>query len=189
MRRPVPFLPWPQAAALAGALAAMWLPGCATVESPTPVPAPATAAAPATLKVTGSIIHRERSALPPGAEVVVRLLDASGREEVLLAETRFPAGGREVPIPFTLPVDAAKAQPGVSYLLRAQILVGGATRFVTGTRITVQPHAPPAALSVLVVPGENEPSFTQGGAPARVGPPPRQAPGQGPGRRPPTAAP
>ena len=79
----------------------------------------------------------------------------------------------------------------MSYLLRAQIVVGGATRFVTGTRITVQPHAPPAALSVLVVPGESEPSFTQGGAPARAGPPPRQAPpGQRPPRRrPPTVAP
>jgi len=122
--------------------------------------------------------------------VVVRLLDASGREEILLAETRFPLDGRQVPIPFTLQVDPAKATPGTSYLLRAQILVGGATRFVTGTRITVQPHAPPAALSVLVVPGESEPSFTQGGAPARAGPPPRQAPGQRPpGRRPPATAP
>jgi len=77
------------------------------------------------------------------------------------------------------------------YVLRAQIVVGGATRFVTGTRITVQPHAPPAALSVLVVPGESEPSFTQSGAPARAGPPPRQAPPsqRPPLRRPPTVAP
>lgn len=174
--------------AVASVLALPLVAGCATADAPGAKPP---AAAPAMAVVTGSIILRERTALPPGAEIVVRLFDASGREEVMVAETRIPAGGRQSPMPFELRVDTAKVQPDMSYLLRAQILVAGMTRFVTGTRITVRPLEPPAALLVLVVPGDTEANFNQGNAPARASPPPApRPPQQRPGRRtPPTAPP
>ena len=157
-------------AALAAAPAAALLPACATVDGP--------GSGPARMKLSGSVVHRDRSALPPDAVVVVGLYDLAGREDKAVAETRVPVEGRQVPIPFVLEFDPARGDPTQPYQVRAQILAGGTTRFVTGTRVTVRPSDPPVSLSILVVPGSVEPNFGQTSLPSRGGPPPRPAPRQ-----------
>ncbi|MDG3042172.1 META domain-containing protein [Roseicyclus marinus] len=73
-------------------------------------------AAQADRAVTGSVIYRDRMALPPDAVLLVELVGADGS---LLAEVRLPAEGRQVPLPFELevPDDAAGS-------LRAGLMLG-----------------------------------------------------------------
>jgi hypothetical protein len=55
----------------------------------------------------GTVTYRERVALPPEAVVVVRLSDVS-RQNVaapVIAATRVPSEGRQVPLPFELRYD------------------------------------------------------------------------------------
>lgn len=49
----------------------------------------------------GSLSYRERIALPPDAQVVLEVRDATG---ALVAETRFPTEGRQVPLAFRFAV-------------------------------------------------------------------------------------
>jgi len=73
--------------------------------------------------VTGRVTYRVRSALPPDAEVRVRLEDVSRADApaILLGEQAFPAEGRQVPLPFEVVFDPADIDPRHSYSLRAQI--------------------------------------------------------------------
>ncbi len=88
--------------------------------------APGTGAKPGT--ITGTVAYRQRIALPPDAVVHVRLEDVSRADapSILIAETRLPAEGKQVPIPFTLEYDPAKIQDSRTYHLRVSILSGGA---------------------------------------------------------------
>ena len=49
-------------------------------------------------------------------------------------------------MPFALPVDAAKFEAGRAYSMRAYIAFGGSTRFITTTRVNIDPTALPASL-------------------------------------------
>ncbi|MEO8487082.1 MAG: YbaY family lipoprotein [Betaproteobacteria bacterium] len=169
------------AAALA-ALAAVALAACNSVE-----PAPAAAATTPSPRaeaprnaLQGSVIYRERVALPAQAQVKVQLVDtvSDPRLAVVVAETTFASAGRQVPIPFTLPLDVAKFEPGRAYVLRAYILIDGAIQYVTSTRVNVDPRAPPASVSLLVTPGTQEPEIADSPAP------PGAVQNAGPGRAP-----
>ena len=73
--------------------------------------------------VTGALTYRVRSALPPDAEVRIRLEDVSRADApaVLLGEQVFATAGRQVPLPFEVTFDAAEIDPRHSYSLRARI--------------------------------------------------------------------
>jgi putative lipoprotein len=149
-------------AALAAALAAVMLPACTTIE-PAPAAAGASGSATASRRVVqGSVLYRERAALPADAQVRVQLVDAVSKapEVIVLAETTFGTAGRQVPVPFALPVDTAKLEPGRSYALRGYILIDGKVSYVTATRVNVDPHAPPAVLTLLLSPGTADPVMT-----------------------------
>ena len=85
-----PFLP-----SLAGAV----LLACTPPANRIP-PALSTAAS----SIRGTVTYRDRSALPPDAEVEVWIMDASPgmMTQVILAQTTVKANGRQVPIPFEL---------------------------------------------------------------------------------------
>lgn len=78
-----------------------------------------------TLRITGELTYRQRTALPPDSLAVVEIRAADAPEGAsVLAETRIETGGRQVPIPFTLDVERARFEPGKTYLLRGSILNG-----------------------------------------------------------------
>ncbi|HEY0213835.1 MAG TPA: YbaY family lipoprotein [Paenirhodobacter sp.] len=85
--------------------------------------------------LTGTVSYRERMALPPGAEIEVRLLDVSRADAPAdtLAETRITPE-TQVPVPFTLDYDAAQIIQGHSYALQARITVDGQLMFLNTTR-------------------------------------------------------
>ena len=155
--------------ALAFALAAVTLSSCTTVE-----PAPASASATARV-LSGSVLHRERNALPESAKVRVQLIDGNPTEPApkVFFETTFPTQGKQVPVAFALPFDTAKLEAGRPYALRAYILVDDKIAYITRSRIHIDPNAPPATVSILVTPGTADPVFADSPAPpgpARGGP-------------------
>lgn len=166
---------------LASALAVVMVPGCATVE-PTPAPAPAAGKAePAAKVIRGSIVYREKVALPPDAELVVQLLDVTKPDKpVVNAEATIRTDGGQVPIRFALPLDPAKLTGSV-HSMRASIRFGGKTQFVTGARVIIDPSSPPQSLVMTVVAGDTERAVDDSPAPGGGrGPPPRMVPPRGP---------
>jgi putative lipoprotein len=91
--------------------------------------------------ITGSVLFRQRAALPPGSVVRVRLEDVS-RQDVaaaIVAESLTVTRGEQVPIPFELEIDRSTLDPRAQYALRAAIEIGCALAFATTTS-----HALPA---------------------------------------------
>ncbi|BCP54330.1 hypothetical protein K32_29470 [Kaistia sp. 32K] len=99
----------------------------------------ASSALAATRTLHGSILYRERMALPPDAVVEVKLLDVSRADapSVTLAQTSFRPRG-QVPIPYSLRFDPAKLQPRHSYSLRATISVKGQLWFTSTSHHSVE---------------------------------------------------
>ncbi len=90
--------------------------------------------------VIGSIAYRERIALPPSAQIEVRLDDVSRADAPAfnLARQAFAADGKQVPIAFTLTVDKAAFDPRHSYAVSARITGDdGRLMFITDTRNSV----------------------------------------------------
>jgi putative lipoprotein len=116
------------------------------------MPAPAHA-------VTGHVTYRERTALPPDAEVRVMLVEASrGDSATPVADTTFRAEGRQVPLPFTLRFDRARIDPRRDYALRATITSAGRTMFTTPLVVLVITHDHPTQIGLVLtqVPGTGE---------------------------------
>jgi putative lipoprotein len=123
--------------------------------------------APPSLVLNGSVLYRERDALPDNAQVRVQLVDATpGEEPKVYAETTFATQGKQVPIAFSLPFDPSKLDPGHLYALRGYILIEGRIAYVTRARVIVDPKALPAAMSILLVPGNADPVVVDSPAPA-----------------------
>ena len=90
--------------------------------------------------VSGKIAYRERIALPPSAQIEVRLDDVSLADAPArnLARQAFAAGGKQVPIAFTLTVDKSQLDPRHSYAVSARITGDdGKLMFITDTRNSV----------------------------------------------------
>ena len=92
------------------------------------------------VSVTGSITYRERSALPPTAQVEVTLADVSLMDapSKTIAQQSFTADGRQVPLAFSLTVDQRQLDPRHSYAVSARITdASGRLMFITDTRNSV----------------------------------------------------
>lgn len=93
-----------------------------------------------TVAVTGSIAYRERIALPPTAQIEVRLDDVSRADApaTSMATQSFASEGKQVPFAFTLTVDRADIDPRHSYAVSARITdADGKLMFITDTRNSV----------------------------------------------------
>ena len=103
--------------------------------------APALQAQPAPdfVTVTGSATYLQRIAMPPQAVLTVRVEDVSRADAKarVMAETREPFGGRQVPLAFALQVPRAAIDPRMRYALRATITVGDDLRFTTTQHVPV----------------------------------------------------
>lgn len=89
-------------------------------------------AAAETPAIRGTATYRERMALPPGAVLVVTLVDISRADAPAetLAEARIPIEG-QVPVAFTLPYDPARLRPHHVHAVRGTIEIEGRTAFRT----------------------------------------------------------
>jgi len=92
---------------------------------------PAGTAFAATAVLRGSVIYRERMALPPGAIVEVKLADVSLADAPaqIIAETRFRARSGP-PIRYSLRYDRARIRPRRRYALQARILIEDQLLFI-----------------------------------------------------------
>ncbi|MBL0915676.1 MAG: YbaY family lipoprotein [Sphingopyxis sp.] len=90
--------------------------------------------------VSGSIAYRERIALPPSAQIEVRLDDVSLADAPsrTIARQAFGADGQQVPIAFLLRFDRGEIDPRHSYAVSARITGDdGKLMFITDTRNSV----------------------------------------------------
>ncbi|MBA3725559.1 MAG: YbaY family lipoprotein [Armatimonadetes bacterium] len=102
--------------------------------------------------VTGTATYRERIAMPPNAELTVRLEDVprAGAPAELIAESKTRFGDKQVPIPFTLPYDAARILPGRRYAIRATIGVDGQMKFTSTRSYPVLTNGAPNRVEMLM---------------------------------------
>ena len=98
--------------------------------------------------LTGTVVYRERIALPPEAVVRVTLEDVSRADApaVVLAEQTIRPDGRQVPIPFALAFDSAGVDPQGRYVVRAVISdADGRLRWTSDTAHPVLTDDAPSA--------------------------------------------
>lgn len=83
--------------------------------------------------LTGTVVYRERIALPPGSSLVVQLLDIteSETEPVLIAEQTIITRGENVPIAYAIPYNQSQILPDRQYVVEASILAEGDLYFAT----------------------------------------------------------
>lgn len=111
---------------------------------------------PAAGRLSGTVTYRERSALPPGAIVEVKLVDVSRADvpATVLSEQRIRPAGRQVPLPFTLRYDPQAIRPRRTYAVQARILSGGGRNarllFRNQTQVRVLNGEDPGPVEVLV---------------------------------------
>ena len=118
---------------LAAALAA-----CTTV-APQPKP-------PAMKTLNGTLIYKQRIAIPPQTEAIVRLVDVSRADApaTVIAQTRFATDGRQVPLPFRLEYDPARIDPRMHYAVSGELRVGERILFLNTTRHAVLTRGAPS---------------------------------------------
>ncbi|OOF15670.1 MULTISPECIES: YbaY family lipoprotein [unclassified Salinivibrio] len=85
--------------------------------------------------VSGTLVYRERLALPENASVTVRLVEmkkmgSPGKE---ISRQSFVTEGQQVPILFSLNYDPSQISPIHTYVVTAQIDVNERPLFITNT--------------------------------------------------------
>ncbi len=85
--------------------------------------------------LTGAVTYLQRIALPPDAEVTVRLDDVSRADAaaVPLGSTTFRTDGRQVPLAWAIDYDPAKVDERMTYAVSARITVGGTLVWTSDT--------------------------------------------------------
>jgi putative lipoprotein len=102
----------------------------------------------------GTVSYQERIALPANASMHVTLSDVSRQDAaaVVIAETRIPSDGKQVPLPFELRYERAKIASSGSYAVGATIESNGQIWFKTdggGSRVLTQGN--PADVKLMLV--------------------------------------
>lgn len=105
-----------------------------------------------TAVVSGTVAYRQRIALPPDAEVEVTLSDVSIKDAAapVIAIITVPPDGRQVPLPFELPYDAARIDTTHTYAVRATIRGGGRLMFATDAAFPVITRGNPTSVSLML---------------------------------------
>jgi uncharacterized lipoprotein YbaY/membrane-bound inhibitor of C-type lysozyme len=115
--------------------------------------------------VSGTVVYRQRMALPPEAVIEVQLRElpvGDARESTtLVAEDKITVGNRQVPVAFTLRYDPGKINANRVYDLKARILVGEQVRFSSGRVYPVLTQGNPSHVDMILDavktdPGANE---------------------------------
>jgi uncharacterized lipoprotein YbaY len=132
--------------------------------------------------IRGTVTYRQRIAMPPNAEVNVRLVDSADPDASPVAETTITPTTRQVPIPFELNFDLSDINRQRTYELRAEIRSEGQVRFRNQIGQVIDPRANPNATVELVVePASDEPQTITGRtlSVSKIGPGTMQIAGRG----------
>jgi putative lipoprotein len=102
--------------------------------------------------LSGTVAYRERMALPPDATVDVWVADiGSGIVAMaILAELTVPANGRQVPLPFEVPIDRSRVNSDRPYGVRAVIRAGGQVLFETPEPTPVLTQGQPSKVALML---------------------------------------
>jgi len=108
-------------------------------------------AAPIPAELTGTVEYRERIALPPEAQLRVRLeeLAGSGKPPQFIAETTIPRIGRP-PIPFRIALAPGVIDPRRTYTLTARIERGEQLLFINEPPFRVLTGGNPSRVEIVV---------------------------------------
>lgn len=105
------------------------------------------------MKVTGTLMKRDRMALPPTVVAEVRLLDVSKAdapaEELALQRIENPG---QVPIAFELEYDPEAIDARLSYAVQAKLLLGEQLLYVTDTHYPVLTRGAGNEVELMLVP-------------------------------------
>ncbi|WP_353643139.1 META domain-containing protein [Mesorhizobium sp. WSM2239] len=104
----------------------------------------------ADLTIGGSVFYRERMALSDDTTLVLQLVDTTQTPPDVIGEASVHPTG-QVPIAFSLVVDAARLMPEKAHGLMARIEVDGATWFANETPAPIDAQEPATPISVLLV--------------------------------------
>lgn len=111
--------------------------------------------------VRGTVSYRERIALPPDAELVVRLESLRERGGEPLSLVRMRLNGRQVPIPFQIHHAPLEPAAAAQVILVAEIHVGGRVQFQSERR-SLESFAPSRPIQLQLTRSEAVPgAFTQ----------------------------
>ena len=104
--------------------------------------------------VSGTISYRERIALPPDAVAEIWIADVSPGmivAQVLLADTTVRAEGRQVPLPFEIRFEPARAEATHTYALKAVIKsADGQELFTSGDSAFVITQGNPSRVDLVL---------------------------------------
>jgi uncharacterized lipoprotein YbaY len=103
-------------------------------------------------RVTGTVTYFQRSALPPGAVVEVRLVNISQVPAVTVAEQIVEIRGRQVPIEFALQYDPRRIDRRYRYSIQARILQNDRPLFASTEPYLVLTGGRPNTVEVVVRP-------------------------------------
>jgi putative lipoprotein len=103
--------------------------------------------------VSGTVTYLQSIELPPDAELRLALEDISLQDAPagVIAQRTIPVGGKQSPLAFTIEYDTKIIEESHSYSVRAEILAGGATRFVTAQSYPVLTRGAPNNADVIVM--------------------------------------
>jgi putative lipoprotein len=105
-------------------------------------------------EIAGSIVYRQRVALPRGAQVEVAIMDASRKDApaAIVGRSEIALHGQQVPLPFHVSYDETAIDLDHRYVMRVQISVNGRLRWVNDSSVPVITNAPTRGVVVVVVP-------------------------------------
>ncbi len=135
--------------------------GWAEVGTPQSSTAQTAAAQPS---VSGTVVYRERMALPPDAAIEVKLQDVSGTGGTAntIAETVFGSGGKQVPISFQLSYNPSDINPAHKYQVQANIRVNGKLMFTGVIPYLVITQGAPSQVALLLERAPEKPTQAPG---------------------------
>jgi len=142
----------PGVAATSTVVATAPSPPVSTPESATDLPT--SAAEPGRVALVGGILtYLEKIALPADAVITVRLVDVSLQDVagITLAETTFPADGRQVPFEYVMQYDPNDVVQNGTYAIQAEVRVGGELWFATDTHYPAITGGAPSNPEIVLV--------------------------------------
>ncbi len=103
--------------------------------------------------VRGTVVYRERVALPPDAVVEVWITDVSPLilAVPVIAETTVLSEGRQVPLPYELRYDPTRIEPDHDYAVKAVIKSAGRILFTTEAPYQVITKGNPTQIDLQLV--------------------------------------
>lgn len=102
--------------------------------------------------VTGSIVYRDRMALPDDARITVSLSDVSLADAPakILSSVTFDAEGKQVPIMYKVPYTVDQVRAADRIAITATITIDGKLVYTTTTMHEVLTHGQPSRKDIIV---------------------------------------